>query len=201
MKDIIVAMVCLFYAGNAAAQAVPDTSLQQVIPDSTRARQADVANATNDGSASVYTPSPTATNPKKAALYSAVLPGAGQLYNKQYWKIPVIYAAAGAAVYFIKSNNDKYQTYRKAYIADLQGKTHEFSGIYSTASLKQLQDGYKRYLDLTILLTGVGYTLQVLDALVFAHLKDFDVSQDISLRMQPIAQPNGGAGFGLVCHF
>lgn len=199
---VVVLLACtLLYASDAIAQAVPDTSLQQVIPDSARAKQAEVVNASNDDSATVYKPSPTATNPKKAALYSAVLPGAGQLYNKQYWKIPVVYAAAGVAVYFIKFNNDKYQTYRKAYIASLQGKPNEFTGIYSTASLKQLQDGYKKYLDMTVLFTAIGYTLQVIDALVFAHLKDFDISQDISLRMQPVAQPNGGAGLGLVCHF
>lgn len=187
-----------FSVNHAQAQSIPTTSHTVVSADTSHAENTSVAAV---DSSVAYTPSPKATNPKKAALYSAVLPGAGQLYNKQYWKIPVIYAAAGAAVYFIKFNNDKYQTYRKAYIASLQGKPNEFSGVYSTASLKQLQDGYKRYLDMTVLFTAVGYTLQVLDALVFAHLKDFDISQDISLRMQPVAQPNGGAGFGLVCHF
>jgi hypothetical protein len=139
-------------------------------------------------------------NPKKAGLYSAILPGAGQFYNKQYWKVPVVYAAVGAAAYFIYFNNNQYQSYRKAYIASLQGKPHEYSGMYDQAALKQLQDGYKRYLDMTYLLSAVGYTLQIIDAIVFAHLKNFDVSQDISLRLQPVAHPGGGAGIGLVFH-
>ncbi len=130
-------------------------------------------------------------NPKKAGLYSAILPGAGQIYNKQYWKLGLIYGGAATAVYFIQFNTNKYQTYRKAYIASLEGKTHEFTGIYSQAALKQLQDGYKKYLDLTILATGVGYTLQVLDAIVFAHLKNFEVSPDISMRLKTIPTANG----------
>lgn len=112
----------------------------------------------------------------------------------------MIYVGVGAAIYFIQFNTDKYQTYRKAYIASLEGRDHEFTGIYDQSSLKQLQDGYKRYLDITVLLTAVGYTLQVIDAVVFAHLKNFDVTPDISLRLQPVANPQG-AGLGLVMHF
>lgn len=140
-------------------------------------------------------------NPKKSGLYSAILPGAGQLYNKQYWKIPIIYAAVGAAAYFVHHNTTQYQNYRKAYVASLQGKEHAYTGMYDQAALKQLQDGYKRYLDMTYLLSAVGYALQIIDAIVFAHLKNFDVSQDISLRLQPVAHPAGDAGLGLVFHF
>jgi hypothetical protein len=137
-------------------------------------------------------------NPKKAGLYSAILPGAGQIYNKQYWKLGLIYGGAMTAAYFIQFNTDKYQTYRRAYIATLEGKTNEFSGVYSQSALKQLQDGYKKYLDLTYLMTGVGYTLQVIDAIVFAHLRNFDVSPYISVRMRVINDPIGtGIGFAV----
>ena len=140
-------------------------------------------------------------NPKKAGLYSAIFPGLGQLYNRQYWKIPVVYAVLGVAGYFIVTNQSKYQEYRKAYIGrqsnDLSNETDN-TLLYTTDQLKTLQDGYKRYLDVTVLLTGVGYTLQILDAVVFAHLKNFDISRDISMRMKPIAMPNGDAGMGLV---
>ncbi|MBS1741316.1 MAG: hypothetical protein JST88_12335 [Bacteroidetes bacterium] len=141
------------------------------------------------------------TNPKKAGLYSAILPGAGQLYNKQYWKIPIIYVGAGAAIYFIQFNSGKYQTYRKAYIAALAGKPNEFTGKYDLNALKQLQDGYKRYLDMTVLFTVVGYTLQVIDAIVFSHLKNFDMSPDISLHFTPLVYPTGGVGMGMVVNF
>lgn len=139
-------------------------------------------------------------NPKKAGLYAAILPGAGQVYNKQYWKLIVVYGAAAAAAYFINFNANQYQTYKRAYIAALEGKQHEFSNIYSTAALKQLQDGYKKYLDMSVLFTSLGYTLQIMDAIVFAHLKNFDVSKDVSLRFQPVVDPNG-VGMGLVMHF
>lgn len=139
-------------------------------------------------------------NPKKAGLYSAILPGAGQLYNKQYWKLGLIYGGAVTAAYFIQFNTDKYQTYKRAYIASLEGKPHEFTGIYNQAALKQLQDAYKKYLDLTYLATGIGYTLQVLDAIVFAHLKNFEVSPDISMQLRTIPNPNG-VGVGVVMNF
>ncbi|MBS1782295.1 MAG: hypothetical protein JSS78_04455 [Bacteroidetes bacterium] len=140
-------------------------------------------------------------NPKKAGLYSAILLGSGQLYNKQYWKIPIIYAGAGAAFYFIQFNSQKYQTYRKAYIAALEGKPNEFTGKYDLNALKQLQDGYKRYLDMTVLFTVVGYTLQVIDAIVFSHLKNFDMSPDISVHFTPVIYPTGGVGMGMAINF
>jgi hypothetical protein len=193
---LILFSICAYVPGF--AQAVPDTSLKQVIPDSARTSNQQVAELRNDAPQK-YKPQPWQPNPKKAGLYSAILPGAGQLYNRQYWKIPVIYVGVGAAVYFIKFNSDKYRSYRTAYIASLEGKEHEYTGKYDQAALKQLQDGYKRYLDMTVLFTALGYTLQVVDAVVFAHLRNFDVSRDISLRLQPVAHPNG-AGLGVVAY-
>jgi hypothetical protein len=181
-------------------QAVPDTSMKQPIPDSAKAEVKKVQGLRNDSRGVLHKPEPWQPNPKKAGLYSAILPGSGQLYNKQYWKIPVIYVGVGAAVYFLKFNTEKYQTYRKAYIARLENKPDEYAGIYTTAALKQLQDGYKRYLDMTMLFTGLGYTLQVIDAVVFAHLRNFDVSKDISYHVQPFVAPDV-AGLSLVVKF
>jgi hypothetical protein len=142
---------------------------------------------------------PFQPNPKKAGLYSALLPGAGQLYNRQYWKIPVVYAAFGVGGYFIVSNYQQYNRYRTAYIAVIDKDPNTVSTeLYAEADLKQLQDQYKEWLDLTVLFTSVGYMLQIMDAVVFAHLKNFDVSPDISMKLQPVSMPNGGAGVGLV---
>jgi len=168
--------------------------MKQAIPDSARAKhQEEMRNSAPDVAVSNRT-KPLYPNPKKAGLFSAVLPGSGQLYNKQYWKIPVVYAGVAGAAYLIKFNSDKYHTYRTAYIASLEGRTHEFTGIYDQEALKQLQDGYKKFLDLTVLYTAIAYTLQVIDAVVFAHLRNFEVSQDLSLRLKPI---NDGRGYGL----
>lgn len=141
-------------------------------------------------------------NPKKAGLYSALLPGMGQLYNRQYWKLPVVYVGVGAAGYFFFKNLNDYQSYRKAYIGRINNNnpTDQYVGIYSQDQLRQLQDDANKYLDLTILLSAVGYTLQVLDAVTSAHLKNFDISRDISLRVRPVITPQG-AGMGLVMNF
>lgn len=186
---------------SAGAQVVPDTlSAQSADTILSLPPQEEVQIKKGENSPAMLLEAPPYPNPKKAGLYSAILPGAGQLYNGQYWKIPIIYAAVGAAAYFVYFNTDQYQRYRSAYVSSLQGKTHEYAGMYDQAALKQLQDGYKRYLDMTYLFSVIGYTLQIIDAIVFAHLKNFDVSQDISLRMQPVAHPGRGAGIGLVFH-
>lgn len=186
------------------AQAAPDTSLNQVIPDSARAEQNRVRNLRNDGAGARYAPEPWQPNPKKAGLYSAILMGSGQFYNKQYWKIPVIYAGVAASGYFYFTNRDKYQSYRRAYISRIDnnpGTTDEFEGIYTTGSLQVLQDAYKRYLDLTVLFTALGYTVQVLDAVAFAHLRNFDISPDLSIHYGPVVHPNGTLGLGIAAHF
>jgi len=142
-------------------------------------------------------------NPKKAGLYSAIVPGLGQIYDRKYWKLPIIYAGAGVAAYFIQFNSNNYHTYRKAYVSRLENELNgrpdndKFVGQYSTDNLKQLQDDSKRYLDLTVLITGVGYLAQVVDAIVYAHLKNFDISTDISMKLSPVILPNG-VGIGLV---
>jgi hypothetical protein len=138
--------------------------------------------------------------PKKAALYSAILPGMGQAYNRQYWKIPVIYAGVGVSGYFLIFNANQYQKYRKIYIARLQGDNSDDMPYYSNDNIKTLQDAYKKYLDMTVLLTALGYTIQMADALAAAHLRNFDVSPNISMRLQPVMTPIG-PGIGLVAHF
>ena len=142
-------------------------------------------------------------NPKKSALYSAILPGSGQLYNRQYWKIPVVYAGVAASVYFLIDNSENYRRYRRAYISRINNPFYqdEFSGIRSMQDLQTLQNYHKKYLDMTILLTAVGYTLQVMDALAYAHLRNFDISGSISMKVQPVAMPNGYPGLGLVMNF
>lgn len=186
------------------AQAVPDTSMNKVIPDSALSRS-------QRSAAITQTPLPVPTpvvdkkkekfqpNAKKSGLYSAILPGSGQFYNQQYWKVPVIYAGIGVATYFLIDNQKNYRKYRKIYVARLQGDRSD-KEPYTDADIKTLQDEYKKYLDMTVLLTAVGYTLQVIDAITFAHLKNFDISPDISARFAPVATPNG-IGVGLVVHF
>lgn len=147
---------------------------------------------------------------KKAGLFSAILPGTGQIYNRQYWKAPVVYGAAAVGIYFFNYNYDKYITYKKAYFGRLNNSgnatAEESDEIkrYTTADLKTLQDEYRKFLDMTVMLSAVGYAAQVIDAIVSAHLKNFDMSRDISFQFKPVFQPNingPGAGIGIAMNF
>lgn len=141
--------------------------------------------------------------PKKTGLYSALVPGLGQYYNKHYWKIPVIYAGFGAAAYFIYDNTKNYNLYRSEYAAQLNGKgTDDLRFInMSSEEFEYNIDYYQRNRDLAYIFTGVFYALQIVDAVVFAHLKGFDISEDISFRVRPIVTPQGSYGFGLALNF
>lgn len=131
-------------------------------------------------------------SPKKASIYSAVLPGLGQAYNKKYWKIPIIYAGFGTLFYFISVNGSEYREFKEAYNIVYAGDTAEyFNNAYVVrynANLDQLREGrnyYRRNLELTYILTGVLYILNIIDASVDAHLYDFDISEDLSMRIEP----------------
>jgi hypothetical protein len=141
-------------------------------------------------------------NPKKAGLVAALLPGMGQVYNRQYWKLPIVYTGLGVAGYFVVYNTKEYNNLRRAYIGRINNNypTDEYVGIYDINQLKQLQDDAYRNLNMTTLLAGVGYALQILDALTSAHLRGFDISRDISMQVRPVLVPQG-AGMGLVVNF
>ena len=139
--------------------------------------------------------------PEKAALYSAILPGAGQFYNKAYWKVPVVYATGAVLGYFLIDNNNKYQSYKTA--LSIRGDDdpdtkdeywdHPILGVdngikpgtYAYTNFKRRIDFYRRNRDLTILLSIGAHVLQIAEAYVHAHLKEFDVSDDLALRIQP----------------
>jgi len=142
---------------------------------------------------------PFQPNPKKAGLYSSIIPGLGQFYNREYWKIPMIYAGAAVAGYFFIKNLNSYNDYRMAYIGRINNPypSDKYVNIYTTSQLQQLQNDYNKYLDMTVLFSGLGYALQVLDAVTSAHLKNFDISRDISFRVLPQVTPMG-AGISLV---
>lgn len=133
----------------------------------------------------------TLHSPRKASIYSAVLPGAGQAYNKKYWKIPVIYAGFGVLGYFVKTNNEEYKIYKEAYKFRLDGDestVDQFVGIYADQDLVTLKNFYRRNRDLSIIGMSVLYILNIIDASVDAHLFHFNVSDDLSLQIEPALQ-------------
>ena len=132
--------------------------------------------------------------PAKAAFYSAVLPGLGQIYNKRYWKVPIVYLGIGTSIYFYKLNNDDYNRFRNAYKRRLAGYTDdEYWGngttpIVSSDRLEDAQKTAKRNKDLSIAVAVAFYLLNIIDANVDAHLRQFNVNNDLTL--EPVFELN-----------
>lgn len=128
--------------------------------------------------------------PSKAAFYSAILPGLGQAYNKQYWKIPIVYLALGTTMYFVLDNDKQYNSFREAYKSRLEGNTNdEYFGRFSDDTLIRGMRGTKRNRDLSILLTVGVYVLNIIEANVSAHLMQFNVSDDLTLAPDIFQSP------------
>ena len=131
-------------------------------------------------------------SPKKAVLLSAILPSAGQAYNKKYWKMPIVYAGLGVSTFFIIDNNRLHHRYRDEYLARLNGgDTNPDLVLFSDDNLIEFQDTYRQWRDLSIIAFGAVYLLQIIDAAVDAHFFDWDqkINQDLSFRLQPSMDP------------
>ncbi len=140
--------------------------------------------------------------PSKAAFYSAVLPGLGQIYNKRYWKVPIVYLAMGTSIYAYVYNDDLYDRFRSAFKRRRAGFTDdEFydvngSGInpgnpdLSDQAIQDAQERYQRDRDLALVITIGLYALNIIDANVDSHLKQFNVDEDLSARIHPFLEYN-----------
>lgn len=126
---------------------------------------------------------------KKATLLSIVLPGAGQVYNKKWWKVPLIYGAMGTTTYLAIQYNDRYKIYRDAYQLRQDGKDDPFKGKYNTNTLLTFTQDNRNDRDINIMITAGLYGLQVLDAYIDANMFDFDVDDNLSLLITPIVIP------------
>ena len=128
-------------------------------------------------------------SPKKAALLSLV-PGLGQVYNKKYWKVPIIYAGLITSAYYINDNHHQYKAYKKAYLIRIDNDpdtTDDYVGQYSSNDLIVLKDFYRRNREISILCFVGVYILNIVDASVDAHLFDYDISENISLNVSPLS--------------
>lgn len=132
-------------------------------------------------------------SPGKAALFSAILPGAGQVYNKKYWKLPIIYGGFGVLTYYIIDNTKNYRAYRDEFNARTDNKpetvpSDEFANL-NDGIVRSRKDTYARWRDWSIFLTGLLYGMNILDAYVDAHLMDFNVGKDFLLTLDPHVAP------------
>jgi hypothetical protein len=123
---------------------------------------------------------------RKATIMSACLPGLGQIYNRKYWKAPVIYAALGGLGYWGINNHVRYKYYSNnlRFEHDEDPATLNTTG-YSSSQLIEQKKYYQKYRDIAVILGMVVYLVNVIDANVDAHLKTFDVSDDLSLQLNP----------------
>lgn len=128
-------------------------------------------------------PKITKLSPAKAGLYSAVLPGLGQFYNKKYWKIPIVWGAVGTGIGIALWNDKQYKRYRNAFVSELNGLPHEFSNINGVDKivLGNAQDRSKRQRDYAIGISALIYILNIVDAVVDAHLYEGRHDPDLAI--------------------
>lgn len=133
-----------------------------------------------------------APSPARAAMLSATLPGLGQIYNRKYWKVPIIYAGFGTLLYFVDFNSTNYNKWRKAWLARVDGNPNTVDDfpLHSTDVLERAMNFYRRNLEITYILSAALYLINILDASVDAHLMNFDVGESLTLGVQPALIPS-----------
>lgn len=177
-------LLFLLFIGSAYSQDQPVEKAVAVKTDSLTKPQPDTTKK-----ARVY-------DPKVAARRSALIPGWGQIYNKKYWKVPIVYGALGVTGYIFFDNIKTYKEYKFAYAARIKAQSgipsdsadyYKLKDIYkvlSPGSIRTARDDFRRYVDYSALIFVLLWGLNVVDATVDAHLKGFDVSPDLSLHLK-----------------
>lgn len=150
-------------------------------------------------------------NPRLATKYSALFPGLGQIYNKQYWKLPIVYGALAIPVATYIYNDDLYNKTKFAYTARFKEANGDNSDVakidpvlknLSLGSLQSYRNGFRKDRDYSILWFILGWGLNVVDATVSGHLKEFDVSSNLAISIKPMVQPQfRQSGLSLQLHF
>ena len=162
-------------------------------------------------------------SPHRASMYSAIIPGAGQFYNKKYWKIPILYGGIGGVAYAISFNSERYNYYRgayrdfiirdpanKSYLEIIQGTVMTEERIYGDAQqwfrdyLNNSKNRFKRYRDISYAVMVFVYLINIIDASIDAHFYYFDMSDDLSFVIEPTYfhfNTDLGGAFGLSFRF
>ncbi len=152
----------------------------------------------------------TRYDPRKALMYAAVLPGMGQIYNKKYWKLPLVYGGFGAIAYGVNSYQQYYLKYKRELFTNLEMGLVNDGDIrpgerFTTANYRRAVDLYKRQRDFMLILMAGMYLLQIVDAHVDAHLKEFDVNPELKVSLQPLMEHTAllgnQSGFSLIIRF
>lgn len=150
-------------------------------------------------------------SPRQAAIRSAIVPGLGQIYNKKYWKLPIVYGALGTSAGIFVYNLNWYKRTRFAFKAVVENNAADIAKVHPKLkilvdnrdrnTLSYLRDQYRRDIDYSVLFFVVLWGLNVVDASVDAHLKSFDISPDLGFRFKPgYSEMAGTNGISLVMH-
>ena len=133
-------------------------------------------------------------NPGRATLYSVLLPGLGQIYNGELFKVPIYWGCLLGSVHFLINNNTNYKRFKR--IHNEATTDPNYSAQISAETAVWYRDVYRRYRDYYIVATALFYFLQVIDANVFAYMHDFEVSDDISMNIEPaVIAPDNAYAF------
>lgn len=135
-------------------------------------------------------------NPK-VATWLGFVPGLGQVYNKKFWKLPIVYAGFAVTGYFGISNRNEYREFADAYTCKINEDPDDptttcedpLAQKYTASALKSNRDYYRRNMELSFVIMGIWYILQILDATVDAHLYNWEVDENLSVRVQPVFSP------------
>jgi len=197
-------LLCLLLAGGTqvSAQRISDSANRPVVVDSLVARRPVDNDRRIDSVLRLH-------SPRKAAIRSAMLPGLGQIYNRKYWKVPIVYAAVGIPTAMLIYNLSWYRRTRFAYTVlatrdsgrygQIHPKLQGYVQFDNLAALQNLRNEFRRDVDYSVLFVLLFWGLNIVDASVDAHLKTFDVSPDLSLRIKPgYSEMAGTNGISLV---
>jgi len=197
---IFYTLIFLFFISSAYSQEQPVEKTIKINSDSLAKQQPDTSNKIK-----MY-------DPKVAARRSAIIPGWGQIYNKKYWKVPIVYTAIGIPAYLFVDNQRWYKRTKYAYavslypnpradsLAAVHPRLKYFVQQRASESLVNYRNEFRRNMDYSILFFLLFWSLNIVDATVDAHLRDFDVSPDLSLKLKPVLN-NNNYGVGLVLTF
>lgn len=130
-------------------------------------------------------------NPAKSTVYSILLPGLGQLYNGEFWKVPLYWGLMAGSIHFVIENNTQYKRWKWTYDQATSDDPEVEKPPQSAENAKYYRDAYRRLRDYSILATAISYLLQVIDANVFAYMQDFEVNDEISMQVKPSVLPTG----------
>ena len=182
-------LILIAFQKTEAQNVVFDTVGNTVITADTVVKETKTAKSNKDKKLS---------RPAKAAIMSACLPGLGQIYNRKWWKVPIVYAGLGGIGYFSYRNFSEYRSYLHAYeykTGDLpEGVTltdyeTQLANKYAEGQLQTYKESYRRNFELFTILTVAWYGLNIIDAVVDGHLYTYDISDDLSINVDPYLRP------------